>query len=219
MPWEQGQVVVELSRTRTADRMAVVSDMDHETIARELWLVMSRVTQWTAMIENIINQLSISPFDENTPGNRQIVNTVEEFPWDLSHYQLPTSKVGYVYLLVSVKRQDKFYVGKTKENIPTRLKRHNSGNGAKETSHPDFMPWAPVAYIAGVNSTKELKGTDSLEKRWQAYNQMSKNAGVLCDFTTIIDNGKRVVDTHNREVQNEEDKIFLQLLLTKRRSG
>ena len=100
MPWEQGQVVVELSRTRTADRMAVVSDMDHETIARELWLVMSRVTQWTAMIENIINQLSISPFDENTPGNRQIVNTVEEFPWDLSHYQLPTSKVGYVYLLV-----------------------------------------------------------------------------------------------------------------------
>ena len=80
MPWEQGQVVVELSRTRTADRMAVVSDMNHEIIVRELWLVMSRVTQWTAMIENIINQLSISPFDENTPGNRHIVNIVEEFP-------------------------------------------------------------------------------------------------------------------------------------------
>eukprot|EP00956_Cyclotella_meneghiniana_P004606 scaffold5671_cov36-Cyclotella_meneghiniana.AAC.7 len=99
------------------------------------------------MMENIINQLSISPFDENSPGNRQIVNTVEEFPWDLSHYQLPTSKVGYVYLLVSVKRQDKFYVGKTQENIPTRLKRHNSGTGAKETSHPDFMPWAGLRWL------------------------------------------------------------------------
>ena len=57
MPWEQGQVVVGFSRTRTVRKMAVVSNMRSDEIARALWIVMSRVNQWTAMLENIIRQL------------------------------------------------------------------------------------------------------------------------------------------------------------------
>lgn len=213
MPWEKGQVVVGFSRTRTVRKMAVVSNMRSDEIARALWIVMSRVNQWTAMLENIIRQLSISPFDKTDPGRRSVVNVVEEFPWQLKHYNLPLSKVGYVYLLVSVKRQDKFYVGQTKNNIPSRLKKHNSGHGAKETSVSAYMPWAPVAFIAGTNNERELEGLQSLEKEWQLHNHNTRNRGIT-ELSEFIDNGKRVVDQYNQYISDPERKIYLQVLLT-----
>lgn len=180
MPWEKGQVVVGFSRTRLARLMMVVSNMQGTEVALRLWEVLCKVNQWTAMTENIIKQISISPFDTEDKQRSPVLNVVSDFPWTMSSYTLPLSQVGYVYLLASVRRKDKFYVGQTKRNIPVRLREHNSGVGAKETKSPHDMPWACIAFISGVHSEKSIEELLlSLERKWQLKNAESKKKGCV----------------------------------------
>lgn len=219
MPWEKGQVVVGLSRTRLARLMVVVSNMTNTQVALKLWGVLCKVDQWTAMTENIIKQISISPFDTDEKEKQPVLNVVPDFPWTMSSYTLPLSHVGYVYLLASVRRKDKFYVGQTKRNIPLRLQEHNSGTGANETKSPDEMPWACIAFISAVQGEKSIEEhLLSLEKKWQRKNADSKRDG-LCDAFACIENGQRVVSEHNEKVKYEEDKLRLHILISRKRAA
>ncbi len=62
----------------------------------------------------------------------------------------------YVYILRSVSRPDKTYVGLT-EDLRERLRRHNSGGGV-HTSR--YKPWKVETYIAFSNQAK----AESFEK-------------------------------------------------------
>ena len=51
-PWESGQVVVALSRTKTSKQITIVSGMkNRKDIVDALWEYLVRINQWTAMVE------------------------------------------------------------------------------------------------------------------------------------------------------------------------
>lgn len=212
MPWERGQVVVDVSRIKHHDYMKIVSDMTKEDLARKLWGILTKVTQWSAMTENILKQLSVSAFDSDENQNNIVVNIARECPWRMKSYTLPLSHVGYVYLLMSYKRQDKFYVGQTDRNIPCRLREHNTGRGAKETRNPAHMPWAPVAYITCTGSNTQVKNLQSLESSWQGFNAYTDAKGES-NLRNCIENGERVIRDHNRYITEADEKLKLVVLV------
>ena len=214
MPWEKGQVVVGLSRTRTSKNIIIVSDMKSKEVAEKLWKVICKVTQWTAMMESIINQLSISPHSKEKQWEKPVLNIAQDYPWKMRSYTLPLSYVGYVYLLVSIKRRDKFYVGMTKRNIAERLREHNSGVGSKETKNADDMPWACIAFISSSNNKNCMESLRHLEHKWQHFNSETKRR-MMCGAFECIENGEKIVQDYNSEQESEEDKLTLKVLIRK----
>jgi len=58
----------------------------------------------------------------------------------------------YVYLIRSIKNQDKTYIGYT-NNIEQRMEKHNNGASVYST---DFKPWKLVTYIAFDDESKAI---------------------------------------------------------------
>ena len=148
-PWESGQVVVGLSRTKSCKQITIVSDMkDKKDVVDALWDCLIRINQWTALVEQIVDKLAVSPTSPTRMSDEPLcMNMVEFYPFRTSDYSLPQSNTGYVYFLVSTVCHDEVYVGQTGRNIPLRLQEHNSGRGAHGTKTATYMPWGVAAYI------------------------------------------------------------------------
>jgi putative endonuclease len=80
----------------------------------------------------------------------------------------------FLYVLKSISRPDKIYLGST-DNTERRLKDHNRGN-TKSTKH--FIPWE-LAYIEEYLTKEEARSRERQLKKWKSRkrveNLISKN--------------------------------------------
>lgn len=60
---------------------------------------------------------------------------------------------AFVYFLISRDHPTEFYVGEC-QDLPTRLRKHNSGNGSFSTGY--YAPYAVFAYICGFDCNRSL---------------------------------------------------------------
>ena len=213
-PWESGQVVVGLSRTKSCKQITIVSDMkDKKDVVDALWECLIRINQWTALVEQIIYKLAVSPTSPNRMSDEPLcMNMVEYYPFRTSDYTLPQSNTGYVYFLVSTVCHDEVYVGQTGRNIPRRLQEHNSGRGAHGTKTATYMPWGVGAYIGKMSHMTKIE-RQQIEKEWQLRNKLSRNSRAV-DVNTYLQNGKDIVLQHNsRELEPEKRLSFHQCIV------
>ena len=173
--WLASQVVVLLSRTRTAaDTVFVTTDL-RET-AEILYDVLSRTTPFRAYITDLLDKLC-APYETGEPI---VVNHFKSI-YQCRNTQLPIDKTGSVYLLISLKSPNTtqgLYIGSTKQ-LPKRLSQHNCGWGARQTSSPLLRPWALLAYVAGFDTDYEKMR--AFENEW-----ISKKENVLSRRNAIL---------------------------------
>lgn len=206
-PWESGQVVVALSRTKFCNQITIVSDYTtkRDTVLA-MWKCLCKVTQWTAMIENLIDKLSVTARGTGGDNSQSMcINMVEHFPMRVCDYSLPLSNTGYVYMLLSSVCHTEVYIGQTGRNIAVRLAEHNSGKGAVQTAVRAFMPWGVAAYIDKLSHMSESERL-SLEHEWKMENHQLRHNG-FCDVQGILDNGATIVRKHNA-LQTEPEKMI-----------
>lgn len=212
-PWESGQVVVGLSRTKSCDQITIVSDhkSKYDTV-KAMWDCLCSITQWTAMIESLVEKLSVTESSIGG-GNCQSIcmNMVENFPLRVCDYRLPLSNTGYVYMLLSSVCHTEVYIGQTGRNIQTRLAEHNSGRGSKQTNVKPYMPWGVAAYIDKMSHMNEAERL-IIEGDWKAANNRSRQNG-YCDIRTILTNGEAIVRQYNSKQGNPENAISFHICM------
>ena len=90
-PWESGQVVVRLSRTKICKQITIVSDMkEKKDVVDALWDCLIRINQWTTLVEQIADKLAVSPTSQTRNSAEPLcMNMVEFYPFRPSDYSLP----------------------------------------------------------------------------------------------------------------------------------
>ena len=194
-PWEKEQIVVATSRTPTSSKMIIVGQM--HWVVNKLWELVTTTNQWTQMMENVLEMLTI-----NSTGNPEMTYTLDyptHYPFRLRDATLPSDSTGYIYVLISYRNPHFTYIGQT-QNLRQRLRRHNSGHGAYGTSRPEDRPFAIAGYISGlVHYTKAHRM--SLESQWREYrNQLTDDSRI-----NIIAQGERIVHDQNANAQRMDN--------------
>ena len=194
-PWEKEQIVVATSRTPTSSKMIIVGQM--HWVVNKLWELVTTTNQWTQMMENVLEMLTI-----NSTGNPEMAYTLDyptHYPFRLRDATLPSDSTGYIYVLISYRNPHFTYIGQT-QNLRQRLRRHNSGHGAYGTSRPEDRPFAIAGYISGlVHYTKAHRM--SLESQWREYrNQLTDDSRI-----NIIAQGERIVHDQNANAQRMDN--------------
>jgi predicted GIY-YIG superfamily endonuclease len=203
-PWESGQIVVGLSRTKSCKQITIVTDMDNkEDVVNALRDCLCKVTQWTAMVDSIIERMAVSA--RTVPTESMCMDMMEHYPFRTCDYALPQSFTGYVYMLMSLACHDEIYIGQTGRNIPVRLSEHNSGKGSYGTESAALMPWGVAAYIDKLSHMNQSERM-VLERKWQYLNKLSKLEG-HCDVHDILRNGNQVVNEYNAQQTEPEKRI------------
>jgi predicted GIY-YIG superfamily endonuclease len=198
-PWQKAQVVVMLSRTPRANLIYIVG-RKHDAIER-LWNVITQRTQWTDYLDGLLNSWSIEGDGIDVPTmNKNFFDMAADFPFKVCDITIPNSNSGYVYLLVSTVCSDRTYTGQTK-NLAVRLVKHNSGYGSKGTAPPEYLPYAPAAYITNMNHMTE-NDRMTLEWRWKYLNKRSIHRG-QASIEDRINNGRTVMDEYNSRAAEE----------------
>ena len=164
--WDKAQVVVLLSRTRSAKDMIFVGGID--STINCLVKMMCTKTQNSEYMEKVIALLDHSR--DLTEAQRMNIFSYEHFPYDFNQIELPQCHTGFVYFLVSLKDNRKTYIGETFD-LRTRLRTHNSGYGTSFTD--EHRPWAVYAYISGFNRDKNYM--KSVENAWQRHRNLSQS--------------------------------------------
>ena len=157
--WDKGQLVVILSRTKLAKNTIFVGDKD-DTIAA-LKDLLTRKTQWTDYMEQVLDLISVNSQSE---AHRLRTMTQAAFPFRMCDVTLPQCRTGFVYMLMSIKRQNYTYIGQT-ICIRTRIQQHNSGYGSTSTQPAYLRPFALLAYICGFGNRRILR--EHVEYQWK----------------------------------------------------
>ena len=151
--WDKGQMIVILSRTKLAKDTIFVGDKNDTLSA--LKHLLTRRTQWTDYMEEVLELITINSETVNDTEIRNRVMTTSSFPYRIKDITLPQCNTGYVYMLLSMKDRNFTYIGKT-FSIRTRIKQHNSGIGSTSTEPMHLRPYALFAYICGFNKNNDL---------------------------------------------------------------
>ena len=81
-PWEKEQIVVIFSRTKRASDIIIVGG-DKGWIKDMLWKLATTSNQWSSMMENILNALTINTIESDTNNNTSTVDFAENYPYEL----------------------------------------------------------------------------------------------------------------------------------------
>jgi hypothetical protein len=218
-PWEPGQVVVGLSRTESCDKIYIVYDDTKLDAIKRLWTTLCITTQWTAMSDDIIDNLSVTaPCNggHERATDKNILDIGKSFPWRICDYPLPTSG-GVVYMIVSTKNPEYTVVGQSQFGLSRRLGEHQSklNRGNSYTNFEAYRPYTPAAYICRLQDMDQ-SGRERLEKKWQGLNEQSRAEG-RGDLLTCMRNGEKVVEDFNTEYVSDPSKqiILVRLLQPK----
>ena len=148
-----------MSRTKFGKDVICVGDKEGTLDA--LVELIQRRTQYTDYMEVVLDLVTVNT-EEQCDGIREMTHSTHSFRiCDLS---LPECNTGFVYFLLSTKRQRFTYIGETKD-LRRRLNQHNSGHGSMSTTHHYLRPFAVLAYICGFDDNKPLR--EYVEKRWK----------------------------------------------------
>jgi DNA replication protein DnaC/predicted GIY-YIG superfamily endonuclease len=195
-PWEKGQVVVMLSRSPRSDLITIVGKRDFAI--ERMWSILCKSTQWTPLMESILNKLSIEGDGEKileSDVDKGVLELAELYPYKVCDIELPTAESGYVYLLMSVAYPERTYVGQC-ENLERRIRNHNSGHGSEGTAPAVYLPYAPAAYLTNLGHMDESDRM-SLERSWQIMNEYVVREEGMIDIEARIDNGRRLMVRYN----------------------
>lgn len=215
-PWESGQVVVGLSRNEYAHKLWIVTDKGNDWAIERLWATLCISSQWTALTDDIVNRLSVSGLENNNTRReeRNILNVTDTFPWRPKDYQLPTSRVSCVYMIVSTSVPNFIDVGQTSRGIRERVEEHQRMRGNQFTNYHAYLPFAVAAFITKIDGLDQ-SARQSLERHWQMLNKQSMSSG-NGDIQTCMDNGDVVVTEHNEKVKDPSKHIQLIKLLQRK---
>ena len=207
-PWGKEQVVVMLSRTHRAKDTIIVGD--REFAVGKMWDLITVGTEWSRYVEDLLNRVSIGG-SQSMVRNGAVV-TPEAYPFRISDMSLPDDESGFVYFLVSVRDCGRTYIGQT-TSISQRLKKHNSGWGAKGTAEPQYRPYAVAAYICGL-SHMDKRGREGLEHKWKEHIVEEKRRGMMDVYTWVLQ-GDRVVQSYNDYQHDKENHIRLVVTISR----
>ena len=154
--WEAGQVVVLLSRTRTARDLYFIGN-SYDT-ANALYGALLRRKQHTQYISLLLDKLC------NNESNITLDLKELNFPYRMKDCALPSIGIPLAYMLVSQTHTEITYVGST-TNIKQRLNNHNSLHGGSQwTKTINYKPWGLMGVVTGFNSQREARQFETL---WQ----------------------------------------------------
>ena len=187
-PWEKEQVVVVFSRTKTSSSTIIVGDKSF--VLRKLWELVTTANQWTLMMENVLDILTINA--DHDPFIPRSIEYRSNYPFDMCHVPIPSDSTGYIYLLVSHRNKDFSYIGET-QNFNQRFSNHQSGNGAIGTANPEHRPFHPAGIITGGGKLSEKPFRLYLEAAWrQARNELLDD-----NIFNILNAGETLVHHQN----------------------
>jgi len=191
--WDKGQMIVILSRTKFAKNTIFVGDKN-DTLGA-LTQLLTRKTQWTDYMEDILDLVTINSDINNNPERRNRVLSASSFPYRIKDMPLPQCNTGYVYMLISIKDMNFTYIGKTM-CIRTRIQQHNSGVGSMSTQPPHLRPFALFAYICGFNNRNDL--LFYMERIWkEKRDQLIRNG--INDAKSWALSGEEVINNLDEE--------------------
>jgi len=171
--------------------MLIVGEQEH-AIERML-KTLTQVNQWTALTEDIVENLSFTGEGvRNEPSHT--IDVADKFPYRVCDIQFPNTNSGFVYLLVSTRSPSHTYVGTT-ANMKVRLDSHNSGRGSFGTNVPHLMPWFVASYMTGmIHMTADQR--KHVEWKWQQLNLESQRQG-RGNLEQYMENGRYLVTEEN----------------------
>ena len=211
-PWEKGQVVVMLSRSPLGKLITIVGKPDFAI--ERMWSILCKSTQWTPLMESILNKLSIEGDGEEIEDSddKGVLELAELYPFRVCNIELPTAESGYVYLLMSTPHPERTYVGQCR-NLGRRIRNHNSGfGGSAGTASAIYRPYAPVAYLTNLGHMSDGDRM-SLENSWQLMNNEVNGKGEV-DIEARIENGRRVMVNYNENNPRENHIRLIKCIQT-----
>ena len=143
--WQREQLYVIVSRVHRLEDITFIGNKD-ETL-ESISLLLSTSNQWDEYTTTLINTASNCQ-DFNFDLNKLSIYR----PMKIS---LPDTCCGFVYIIVSTKVVNTFYIGETRD-LRRRLHEHNTGKGAAFTSNPDYQPWGLLCYVCGFDDDELL---------------------------------------------------------------
>jgi hypothetical protein len=199
--WDREQVVVLLSRTFQAKEMYFHGNP--ADTAQTLFGLLQRHSQYLSYMRSILSRIAIVPDD--IANNRTQRPQVVDFSITASHpfrpcdIPIPCNNSGFVYMLVSLRHPEVFYIGKAK-NLFKRLSQHNQGKGASVTAHEIWRPWGVLAYISGFEGDDGLQYR--LEQKWKHRRDHLRNhsGGSPLHPTQVANIGQAIV-TENPQLR------------------
>ena len=152
--WDKGQLLVIISRTKLAEDTIFVGDKE-STLNAMVSILLVR-TQWTDYMETILRVITTNYEEENNDSAPvRATMTHSSFPYRMNDVFLPTDCSGYVYMLISLRLHDYYYIGKTRD-LHQRMRSHQSGHGSRSTQPEHLRPYAYFAYICGFNGNEAM---------------------------------------------------------------
>ncbi len=195
-PWESGQVIVTLSRTRHACDTTIVCQ-NIEWVKKKLWNVLCTPTQWACFEERILALITLNQ-NGQVP---QLLSTDYHcmYPFRVRDILIPTETIGYVYTIISKCDTNFTYIGKSL-NISQRLAIHNSGHGTVDTACISRCPYALAGLISCVGLEKNVRL--GLEQNWRVLREQSTLRNGNDSPYSIVRLGEVVAQTHNQILCN-----------------
>ena len=191
--WDKEQLLVLLSRvSKLQDITFVGNESDlHSTLVT----IIQQESCYTNYINNLLSKLAAAP--SNSSSSSINVLTTNYLPWNVV---LPEDETGFVYLLVSTKMPNVFYIGET-DNIRRSLRQHNCGNGASATRPIERRPWGVLALATGF-STSNMAINEQQRKRLESTlnykcSTIGPNVTSRIIFSMFEECAKRFADTND----------------------
>jgi hypothetical protein len=198
--WEREQLLVLISRVPSLDNIMFVTEDPNDTLMAIKKLV-HQIPPWMKHIQNVLTALDVT----------SNISTITHYdnpqppPTDVSH--LPTSNLGFVYMLVSTTNRNFAYVGET-ANVHRRLLQHNSSHGSQFTNNPHLRPWTCFIFVHRFPGTGNEQCNITARKRFESQWHDLNGQDNFPNTRTIHNNGQVVF---NRFKQQHPELIWEQL--------
>jgi hypothetical protein len=156
--WTREQLLVIISRVTTLKNLMFIGPKDDnlKAIKQALrrvprrWKEIANMVQYTDVVSN---------------GRYQTVQLFANAPTLINPRALPDDNLGYLYVLMSSKKDSSFgYVGET-NCLQRRLREHNNlFGGCVQTNNPDLMPYIVMGYVFGFPGSGDDRANREMRK-------------------------------------------------------
>ena len=202
--WDRSQVTVLLSRTPSVHNIYFVcrETTTCRQIAEMLLQILCKKPQYYNYMKDVIARFGTHfcpSATDNTPAPTiPPTLTLDNFPFRPSDMILPDNnvcKMGYTYMLLSLKKPLRIiYIGSCL-NIAARIHTHNHGfvSEKHKMAPPEYRPWALLGFVCGF--TKEHQN-QTFERRWQFEINRNLEHNQDMDIIQIMSLGHHLTSTY-----------------------